>query len=145
MVLQIIQLPLTAAIRSLESVPASDGGVLTAGVGQQISLTCSHDNTVTVATLWKISTPVDCSTPIAHIYIIAANGVSDCGPFSFVEVTQGTTAPFTSTAVASANTSMTGAVVQCFDGAGPAAVQIGPNITLCVYGEHDIYLSFFEH
>ena len=109
--------------------------MLTAGVGQHISLTCSHENKVSAATLWKINAPVDCTTPIAHIYIIAANGVADCGPFSFVNVTQGITAPYTSTAVANATTSMTGAVVQCLDGAGPAAVQIGSNITLCVYGE----------
>ena len=107
--------------------------MLTAGVGKQISLTCSHDNDGTSNTLWRISTPVDCSTAIVHI--IAANGVADCGPFSFVNVTQGTSAPFTSTAVANATTSMTGAVVQCLDGTGASAVQVGSDITLCVYGE----------
>ena len=108
--------------------------MLTAGVGQQISLTCSHDNDATSNTLWKINAPVDCTTAIVHI--IAANGVDDCGPFSFIDVTQGTSAPYTSTAVASATTSMTGAVVQCLDGGGTSAVQVGSNITLCVYGEH---------
>ena len=114
------------------SVPASDGGVLTAGVRQQISLTCSHDNNGSAATLWEVSAPVDCSTAIVHL--IAANGVSDCGPFSFINVTQGTSAPFNSTAVATANTSMTGAVVQCLDGVTEARVQVA-NVTLCVYGE----------
>ena len=52
--------------------------------------------------------------------------------FPFINVSQGNTAPYTSTAVANANTSMTGAVVQCLDGAGPAAVQVGSNITLCM-------------
>ena len=116
--------------------PASDGGVLTAGVGQQISLTCSHDNDAAGTTLWKISSPVGCTAVITHI---TATSSGDCSPFSFEDVSQGLTPPFNSTAVATATTSMSGAVVQCFDSAAAAAVQVGSNITLCVYGEPSQY------
>ena len=51
-------------------------------------------------------------------------------------MSQEATPPFNSTAVATATTSMTGAVVQCFDGLEPAGVQVGSNVTLCVYSEH---------
>ena len=112
--------------------------MLTAGVGQQISLTCSHDNDASATTLWKASAPIDCSRAFTHFGF----GISDCGPFSFVNVTQVNTPPYTSTAVANATTSMTGTVIQCFDSAGLAAVQVGSNITLCVYGEHDMYTIF---
>ena len=126
-----MQFSLAKAVDSLESFPASNGDVLTAEVGQQISLTCSHENVATSTTAWRISPPVDCDTAILHGFITS---VPDCGPFSFHNVTQ--SSPFNSTAVTIASASMTGAVVQCRSGVGTASGQVGRNITLCIIGEH---------
>ena len=105
--------------------------MLTAEVGQQISLTCSHETVATSTTAWIISPPVDCDIAILHGITTM---VPNCGPFSFHSVTQ--SSPFSSTAVATASISMTGAVVQCRDGAGTVSGQVGRNITLCIIGEH---------
>ena len=82
---------------------------------------------------------MDCTAGIVHLSV---NLIPDCGPFSFEVVTQSASAPFSSTSVATASASMTGAVVQCRDGLGTAAIQLGRNITLCIIGEH---MCYFRH
>ena len=72
------------SVNVLESVPPAEDGVLTVYAGQQISLTCSHNNTVTAATHWIVSPPVDCETGISHIIL---NSPPPCGPFMFQEIT----------------------------------------------------------
>ena len=120
------------ALSSFESTPAHTSGVLIACAGNQISLTCSHDNLDSGTTRWVFSQPVDCSETIDHNPPIFTD---PCGSFTFQDVSE--LAPGTvlhSTTVATANTSMTGAVVECKDSAGILSKIIG-NITLCVIGE----------
>ena len=122
------------SVQSLASIPATNDSVLTAGVGQLISITCTHQKTITATTFWRISSSVVCSSAIVHV--LAPESVDDCGPFRFVNVSQGAIPPYTSAAITNTTTSMTGAVVQCFDGVGSSPTQIGSNITLCVFGEY---------
>ena len=124
-----------AALCSFESTPAHVGGVLAACAGDQISLTCSHDNLDSGVTRWiQVSQPMvqDCSEVIDHNI---PNSADPCGPFTFQDVSMlALDAVLSSTAVATANTSMTGTVVECRDSAGILSASIG-NVTLCVYGE----------
>ena len=123
-------MPGTLGMSSFESTPAHIGGVLMACVSDQISLTCSHDNDDRGVTRWIFSPPVDCSETINHNDPISAQ---PCGPFTFQDVTEKTqdTILFNSTAVATANASMNGAIVECRDGSGSAFNQIG-NVSLCI-------------
>ena len=116
-----------------ESNPAHVDGMLTACVGDQISLTCSHDNLDDGVTVWTVSPPVGCMETIIHSYPIHA---SQCGPFTFQDIsdlTGDSIAPLSTTAIATANVSMNGAVVECRDSTGREFNQIG-NTTLCIVG-----------
>ena len=120
-------------VSSFKSTPAHEvGGVLAACAGEQITLMCRNDSLNSGATRWIFSQPVDCSETIDHNPLISTD---PCGPFSFQGVSVLVPdAALYSTAVATANTSMTGTVVQCRNSAGILSASIG-NVTLCVYGE----------
>ena len=106
--------------------------MLAACAGDQISLTCSHDDLISGTTRWIISQPVNCSETIDHNPPISTN---PCGPFTFRDVSMLTPdTVLSSTAVAAANTSITGTVVECRDSAGIFYDSIG-NITLCIIGK----------
>ena len=121
-----------SSISTLESTPPAMNGVLTVFAGQQISLTCSHDNIVTAGTRWIASPPVSCMTDISHI---GTNPPSPppCGPFMFEEITPTHPVPlyFNSTAVAVATVSMTGTNTECRGGTVIAPFSVG-NISLSV-------------
>ena len=116
---------------TFESTPAANtDGVLTACAGSQISITCRHSNLNSGITSWNFSLPVDCIVAIQH----DPPSSEPCGPFSFQDVTMlAVGAVLSSTAVATANTSMTGTVVSCQDGAGLIPTTIG-SITVCIIG-----------
>ena len=122
------------SVNVLESVPPSTGedGVLTVYAGQQISLTCSHDNIVSGATRWIASPPVNCTTDISHI---GPNPPlpPPCGPFMFQGITPQTPLPlfFNSTIVAVATTNMTGTNIECRGGNAVFSFRVG-NISLSV-------------
>ena len=121
------------ALSSFESIPAHVDGVLTTCAGHQILLTCSHNKLLSGITRWIFSQPVDCSETVDHNPPIQST--DPCGSFTFQDVSE--LAPDTvlhSTTVATANTSMTGTVVECKDSAGILSESIG-NITLCIVGE----------
>ena len=122
----------SVAIGLLESTPVHVDGVLTACVGHQILLTCSHDNDATGTTQWIFGPPVDCSRAIDHNNPFSTD---PCGPFMFQNVTELTPDAvfFNSTAIATASASMSGTVVECRDSPGREFNQIG-NITLCIIG-----------
>ena len=122
--------PGAVAIGSLESTPAHDGEVLTACAGDKVSLTCSHGNDAVRSTRWIFSDPVNCAETVDHNPPISTD---PCGPFSFTNITEWTqgTDLFNSTAVAIANASMSGTIVECRDSGGGVFNQIG-NITLCL-------------
>ena len=59
-----------SSVNVLESIPLTVNGVLTVCAGQQISLTCNHDNVGTASTRWIASPPVTCITDISHIHLL---------------------------------------------------------------------------
>ena len=121
----------------MESSPVNINGKLTACVGDQISLTCSRNIDLgSAVTRWTITSPtIPCDSVINHISPVS---IGHCGPFVFQDVTDisGPIINLSSTAVATANVSMSGAVVQCFTSQIVlVANEIGPNITLCIPGK----------
>ena len=126
----------SVAINTLESTPHHINGQLLACVGDRISLTCSRDIEVSSGvTHWTISSPISCDSTISHV---AAVSIEPCGPFMFQNVTgaQPIITILSSTAVATASASMSGAVIQCSTSRlAQLSVQIGPRIILCVPGK----------
>ena len=57
----------TSSVSTLESTPPTVNGVLNVCAGQQISLTCGHNNILTGNTHWTASPPVNCITDVSHI------------------------------------------------------------------------------
>ena len=101
-------------------------------VGNEILIRCNHTNLNTGVTRWVLSTPVNCSEAIEHG---EPTRPYQCGPFSFQDVTLlAPGAVLSSTAVATANTSMTGTNVECRDSAGINPQTIG-STALCVVGK----------
>ena len=121
-----------ATANSFVSTPASENGVLTTCVGEQISFTCSHAGVETSTTGWVFSPPTDCSILIDHENV---PDTIQCGPFTIQEISTTTQEMLTSTAVATATTSdsLTGTIVQCADGVGANAIQFS-SISICTLG-----------
>ena len=132
MTLTVTQWQGVSSVSDLESTPPTVNGVLTVCAGEQISLTCSHDNVGTAATRWIASPPVSCLTDISHI---AANPPSppSCGPFMFQGITPLVLVPslLNSTAVATATINMTGTNIECRGGNVVNSFSVG-NISLSV-------------
>ena len=129
----------STAINTLETTPDHINGQLLACVGDRISLTCSRSTDLASGvTRWTVSSPtIPCDSIIDHL---APGSIEHCGPFVFQNVTEitGSQIPtvLSSTAVATANASMSGAIVQCSTYRHPQlSQQIGPNITLCIPGK----------
>ena len=125
--------PECVASSSFVLTPASENGVLTTCVGEQISFTCSHAGEETSNTRWEFSPPTDCSVLIDHEPQNAPDS-EQCGPFTIQGISNTTQEMLTSTAVATATTSLTGTVAECADGVGANAVQFG-NTSICVVGK----------
>lgn len=122
--------------------PANANGVLTACVGDHVSLTCSHDNDASGVTRWIFSSPIDCSVTIDHNPPIVTR---PCGPFTFQDVTEiQPNGLFNSTAVAIASVSMTGAIAECRDSSGDVYNQIGTTL-ICIIGKIVIIDSMVAH
>ena len=129
---------------SFMSSPANIDGVLTACPGEQISLTCSRNESSTGITRWIFGPPVDCNIIVDNV---GSDNTGTCGPFSFQNVTATNNGPgvLTSTAVANASISMSGSVIECRDNAGITGFnQIGNAISLCIIGKCTlIFMTFF--
>ena len=121
-----------------ETVPPAtydDSGtpLLIACAGDQISLTCSHSNSDNGVTLWTFTPSKlnNCNrVPIDH------NNPDDeqsCGPFMFENITHISLTTLNSTAVFTANVSISNTVAECRDSPGGDYNQVG-NITICVIG-----------
>ena len=124
------------SLNSLTSIPSQVNGTLVACAGDEILLTCSHNNIVSAHTQWIISSPVNCSTSVSHNPPTPI--APPCGPFSFRNITiaeQGV-AQLNSTAVAIVNsiTTINGSIVECKGGTS-MPVSVG-NISLCVIGKN---------
>ena len=119
------------SINTLESTPIAMNGSLTACSGDQISITCNHDQVATTSTMWRITRPVDCSRIITH----NQNPVVPACGLSFVDVNSAAgVSELTSTAIATANVTMSGGVIECTGGNDVHSVHVG-NISLCVIGK----------
>ena len=109
--------------------------LLIACAGDQISLTCSHSNSDNGVTLWIFTPSNDCNRrSLDHNN---PDDVPPCGPFMFENIThisQTRSSALSSTAVFTANESISNTLVECRDNAGNAYNQVG-NITICVVGE----------
>ena len=115
-----------------ETVPAEVRGVLSVCIGHEVFIRCGHSNVNTGITRWVLSAPINCSEVIEHG---DTTRLYQCGPFSFQDVTMlAVDAVLSSTAVATANTSMTGTTVECRDSSGINPQTIGSS-TLCVVGK----------
>ena len=120
------------ATGSFTSNPAHVGGVLKACVGDQISLTCSHDDIKgNGQTRWLFSPPVNCSFLIDHFQ---PNTAHPCGPFILQDVSETTAGVMlNSTVVVTANTSISCTVAECRDASGNSYNEIG-RTSICVIG-----------
>ena len=89
----------------------SSNGVLTVCPGDFISITCTHNNTLSGVTRWEVrGSSASCDKTIVH-------GTPDttCGPF-VITMISGTSGPtFHSTAQITATEGLNGSVVECFD------------------------------
>ena len=115
-----------------QTTPSHVDGVLTVYSGDRISLKCSHNNLMSGVTRWSFTAPLSCSEAIIdHNPPITT---SPYGQFTFQDVTEIMLGRLlNSTAVATATSVMSGAVVECRDSTGLAPNLIG-RVTLCVTG-----------
>ena len=129
---------LTLALGSLTSpthiYDVSGNPTLIACAGDQLVLTCTHDMVSNRASQWNFIPDypgctrriVDHNNPLL---------VAPCGPFTFLNVTGVDESPteLSSTAVATADESLSNTVIECYDSERNSANLVG-NITLCVIG-----------
>ena len=113
-------------------------GTLTTCSGNQVEITCNHNEIDTASTMWRISPPINCSTTITHIHNPDA---SLCGLITFKNITVAMrdTTLLSSTAVVSVNESMSDSVIECTGGNEVRYVEVG-NISLCVIGEYKSHI-----
>ena len=111
-------------------------GTLTTCSGNQITITCSHNQTETRSTTWNVSPPVNCSTIITH----RQNPyIPPCGSSTFMfqgvnSLSMSGTTVLNSTAVVMATIMVSGSVVECRGGNKVGFISVG-NISLCVVGK----------
>ena len=107
---------------------------LIACAGDQLVLTCTHDMVSNEASRWNFfPTFPSCTRKIVdHNNPLS---VEPCGPFTFLNVTGVDESPteLSSTAVATADESLSNTVIECYDSERKSANLVG-NITLCVIG-----------
>ena len=124
-------LPGSVAIGSFQSTPSpQDNGLLQVCDGETISLSCSHENTASGISRWVFSPPLDCSFIVDHASPDLSRG---CGPFQLETATMNN-GTLMSTVAATADTTITGTVVECRDSGGISFNVIG-NISICVLGK----------
>ena len=114
-----------------ESQSAQINGVVTACRGEALSLTCTHNNTVTGNTRWVVGQPVDCAETISST---VSPGQSCAPTVTFKDVSMLNEGIVSSTATLStANTSVNGTVIECRDGAGIIFNSV-VNVSICILG-----------
>ena len=128
----------TFSLGSLESVPSaiydSSGKLLLmACAGKEISITCKFDNHGNAVTLWTFN-PGLSSCGRSLIDHNNPNNDFSCGPFMFENVTSVSSVKLSSTAVVTANESLSDTVIECRDNSGVNYNQ-SETMKLCVIGE----------
>jgi stage III sporulation protein SpoIIIAA len=128
-------------LNSLTSFPPQINGRTTACVGDEISLTCSRNNSGAAITDWIFSSPVNCSrSDVSHN--TQAASPPQCGPFTFMNITrlaEENVAQLNSTvtAVANANSEINGSIIECMFGIR-MPISVG-NTSLCVISKYVMY------
>ena len=121
------------SLNTLESIPAARNVSVTACSGNQIKMTCSHNEITN--TLWSIGPPVNCLTTITHTQ---PPDIPPCGSsmIEFQNVTSAThsTSMLSSTAVVTANTMMSGSTVEYRGGNIDQSIDVG-SLSLCIVSE----------
>ena len=120
---------------SLTSFPPQINGRITACVGDEISLTCSRNNSGAAITKWIFSPPVNCSSEVSHNSQTASP--FQCGPFIFMNISALRVANFiqvNSTAVGTASSEINGSKIECRFGIR-MPVSVG-NTSLCVISKY---------
>ena len=128
-----------SASNSLTSFPPQVNGTITACVGDEISLTCSRNNSGAAITNWMFSPPVNCSSGVSHNSQAAPP--PQCGPFIFTNISTLGVASLTqvnSTAVGIASNEINGSKVECMFGI-TMPISVG-NTSLCVIGKLSKYI-----
>ncbi len=114
------------------SMPLSANGVLTLCPDVPLSITCSHNNTASGSTHWRITgtTTQNCNALLSH----DPPDNEACGPF-IITSTSNMDSVLSSTAeLVAVPETLDGAMVECLDGAGSVAESLGI-ITIQVVGE----------
>ena len=130
------------AAGNLTSTPNATDGVLAVCLGEQISLTCTHDNIGNAVSRWFVSgqiqtDSINCNEGILH----GVQTTTTCGPLEIIMISDTSNSILSSTARTVVTESLNGAIVGCFDRAHPElAVQLG-NITIKLIGEY--YALYF--
>ena len=122
-------------IESPRDYDGPDNPTLTVCPSDPVVLTCKHDMVSNEATRWNfLPTFPGCTRRIVNHN--NPTMVASCGPFTFHNVTGVDESPteLSSTAVAVADASINGLVIQCYDSERNSASKVG-NITLCVIGK----------
>ena len=123
---------------SLESVPPAindDSGtlLLMTCTGDKITITCNFVNHGNAVTLWTFNPrPSSCGRRL--IDHNNPNNDFSCGPFMFENVTSVSSVKLSSTAVVTANESLSNTVIECRDNSGVNYNQ-SETIKLCVIGK----------
>ena len=109
---------------------------LLACAGDQLVLTCTHNMVSNQASRWNfIPTFPSCTRRIVNHN--NPTMVTPCGPFTFLNVTGVDESPteLSSTAIATADESLSNTVIECYDSERNSANSVG-RITMCVIGTY---------
>ena len=107
-------------------------GVLSVCPGDEISLTCNHDNVAGEFSHWEIDGPsFSCIRRVHHNPPISP---TSCGPVTFTNISDASGPSLMSTAMVTVTQELNGAVVKCLASGAFSSPQVG-NVTIYVFGE----------
>ncbi len=130
---RVLKLSSTDVAATLTSNVNSTNGTITVCPGVPLSFTCTHDNTASGVSRWRVTgtSTADCVRSVGHGEAMPMEEM--CGLFTITMIS-GTSSPtmFTSTAQTNATDAINGAVVECFS-SGLDSSLLG-NVTINVLG-----------
>ncbi len=122
----------------------STNGTIAVCLGVPLSFTCTHDNTATGVTRWRVTgtSTANCDENVGHGALMPPDDM--CGLFTITMVS-GTSSPtlFTSTSQTTATEDLNGAVVECFSSGLPTSL-VG-NITIDVHVLSEYFSTVYDN
>ena len=106
-------------------------GVLSVCPGDEISLTCNHDNVAGELSRWAIDGLLFSCVGVVNHY--SPNIPTFCGPVTFTNISNTSGPSLISTAMVTVTNELNGAVAKCFAGRPSSSPQAG-NVTINVFG-----------